>query len=116
MIEENKRIVLAFFDLCFNRHQPKMAAKTYLGEPYIQHNPQVANGIDAFVRFFESFFDDYPHFYVTVNRIIAEKDIVVLHVLAKKSHADAGEEVVEFFRMKNGKIVEHWDVISPIIV
>ena len=82
--------------------------------PYIQHNPQVASGIEPFVHFFERFFIDYPQSFVEVKSIIAERDLVVLHVLAKKYPEDAGDEVVEFFRLANGKIVEHWDVISAI--
>jgi predicted SnoaL-like aldol condensation-catalyzing enzyme len=116
MSQLNKDIVLRFFDLTFNKHQPRLAAKCYIGERYIQHNPHTADGIDAFCNTFERFFQHYPLSFVLVKRVIAENDLVVLHVLAKKHPDDSGEAVAEFFRLNDGKIVEHWDVTSPIPV
>ena len=110
----NKEIVVNFFKLTFNDHQPRKAAELYIGDPYIQHNPHVTNGAPAFFEFFEDFFKQYPESFVEIKRAIAEDDFVVLHVIAKKNPEDLGEAVAEFFRLENGKIIEHWDVVSKI--
>ena len=50
-----------------------------------------------------------------VKRVIAEGDLVALHVHSQLSPEDKGEVVVDIFRFdKDGKIVEHWDVIQAV--
>jgi membrane protein len=50
-----------------------------------------------------------------VKRIAAEGDLVFMHVFNQTSAQDRGEAVVDIFRFdRNGKIVEHWDVIQSI--
>jgi predicted SnoaL-like aldol condensation-catalyzing enzyme len=46
--------------------------------------------------------------------MIAEGDLVVLHVHTKRDEHDRGKAVVDIFRVENGKIVEHWDVIQDV--
>lgn len=111
---DTKKIVIDFFDMTFNQHQPRKAAEKYLGDPYTQHNPKAADGARAFSTKFEVFFERFPQSFVEIKRVIAENDMVVLHVLAKKTPEDRGEAVAEFFRLHNGKIVEHWDVVEAI--
>jgi predicted SnoaL-like aldol condensation-catalyzing enzyme len=52
-LERNKKNVLAFYDLMFNQNNPTEAIKRYVGEVYIQHNPAVADGKQAFIEYFE---------------------------------------------------------------
>ncbi|KTD62391.1 nuclear transport factor 2 family protein [Legionella shakespearei] len=114
MLEKNKEIVMNFFELTFNQHQPREAAIRYLHESYIQHNPNAPDGREAFYTLFEKYFQDYPLSHVEIRRIIADENMVVLHVLAKKYPDDCGEIVAEFFRIEDQKIIEHWDVISAL--
>jgi predicted SnoaL-like aldol condensation-catalyzing enzyme len=51
-LEWNKKNVMAFYDLMFNQNNPTEAIKRYVGEVYIQHNPAVANGKEAFIEYF----------------------------------------------------------------
>ncbi len=48
-LERNKENVLSFYDLMFNQNNPTEAIKKYVGEVYIQHNPAVADGKEAFM-------------------------------------------------------------------
>ncbi|UOP00360.1 nuclear transport factor 2 family protein [Kingella potus] len=106
---------MAFYDLAFNKHQPEEAVKKYVAEPYIQHNPTVADGGKAFVEAFAPFLKENPQSRAEVKRVVAEGDLVVLHVFSRTSPQDRGEAVVDIFRVdKAGKIVEHWDVIQPV--
>ena len=47
-------------------------------------------------------------------RTVAEGDLVVTHSLLKTSPEGRGTAVADFFRLEEGKVVEHWDVLQPI--
>ncbi|MFT7651581.1 MAG: putative SnoaL-like aldol condensation-catalyzing enzyme [Limisphaerales bacterium] len=52
-LEANKENAQSFYDLMFNQCDPRRAIEAYAGEEYIQHNPEVADGRDAFIEYFE---------------------------------------------------------------
>lgn len=110
----NARIVVDFYDMAFNRHQPTQAARLYIGDRYIQHNPAVPNGAAAFYGYFEDFFKDHPQSRATIHRVIADGDLVALHVHSQEKPDDPGRAIVDIFRLENGKIVEHFDVIQDV--
>ena len=112
--EKNKKIVVDFYELAFNKHKPTEAANKYIGDKYIQHNPNVPDGANAFYTYFESEFKKNPHSKVIIKRAIAEGDLVVLHLNSKQNDKDSGLAIVDIFRVENGKIVEHWDVIQEV--
>ncbi|MBX3302161.1 MAG: ester cyclase [Nitrospira sp.] len=112
--EKNKKLVRDFYELAFNQHRPTEAAKKYIGEQYIQHNPNVPNGAEAFYGFFEGFFKEHPKSHVDIKRILADGDLVALHLHSKVDENDPGLAIIDIFRVENGKIVEHWDVIQPV--
>ena len=111
---ENARIVVAFYDLAFNQHRPTEAARLYIGDRYIQHNPLVPNGAEPFYAYFEGFFRDNPQSRATIHRVIADGDLVALHVHSQETPDDPGRAIVDIFRVENGKIVEHFDVIQAV--
>ena len=112
--EKNKKIVLDFYEMAFNQHKPTEAAKKYIGDAYIQHNPHVPNGAQAFYGYFEGYFKANPRSHVIFAHVLAEGDLVVLHLNSKKDDQDLGRAVVDIFRLENGKIVEHWDVVQEV--
>lgn len=112
--EANKQAVVAYYTLAFNDKQPEEAVARYVGDRYIQHNPQAPDGPEAFIAFVRGFADQAPGLNIEIKRVIAEGDLVMTHGLITTSPDDRGMAAVDIFRLEDGKIVEHWDVVQPV--
>lgn len=113
--EQNKKNALEFYEMAFNQHKLDEAVAKYVGSEYLQHNPTVADGGKAFIDAFKPFLKENPKSHATVKRVLADGDLVALHVHSQLNEQDRGEAVVDIFRFdNNGKIVEHWDVIQAV--
>ena len=113
-LEANKRIVREWHDIAINQRKPEEAVAKYLGSHYRQHNPGAADGAEPFIGFVKRFAQTYPDFRMESKRIIAEGNYVVLHSHLIRKPGDRGMAVVDIFRLENGKIVEHWDVVQEV--
>lgn len=114
--ERNKANAVAFYNLAFNEKKAQEAADRYIGSVYLQHNPYVADGKEAFVKAANGFFAKSPQRSAIIKRAVAEGDLVVLHVHSRAHPQDAGRAVVDIFRFDDkGKIVEHWDVAQDVV-
>ena len=112
-LEENKRNAIAFYRMAYEG-DPGKAIETYVGNEYIQHNPDVADGTEGFVRYFERMQDEYPEKSIEFVRCIAEGDLVALHTHQTWPGNDQ-YVTMDFFRFdEKGKICEHWDAIQQI--
>jgi predicted SnoaL-like aldol condensation-catalyzing enzyme len=118
--EANKRLVLDFFRVVFEARNAE-AAKDFLSEGYLQHNPSVPTGRDGFIGYFTPVFarqggpkppkptlDDPP------AEVAAEGDLVsVMWKVNRPEPSDASHTYESFwfdmFRVRDGLIVEHWD-------
>ncbi|MEO9862836.1 MAG: nuclear transport factor 2 family protein [Yoonia sp.] len=111
---KNKRNVISFYEMMFNDCEPAKAIKTFAGDVYIQHNPHVGDGKQAFIDYFERMAAEYPGKRVEIKRAFAEGDHVILHChqIWPDNLEYAGMDI---FRLDEaGKIVEHWDVLQEL--
>ena len=111
--DANKALVLAFYDAAFSKLDAEQAA-TYLAPGYIQHNPEVANGVAPLQDYVRWIRANTPQSRASIKRMLADGDLVMLHVHNQDKPGERGVAVVDIFRVANGKIAEHWDVIQPV--
>ncbi|EKK5268774.1 ester cyclase [Cronobacter dublinensis] len=110
--EANRQRVITFYDQFFNQHDT--AAADVVADDYRQHNPEVPDGKAPFVNYFSGFFRDNPQSRAKVIRSAADGDLVWLQVHSTNGSHDRGQAVLDIFRVKDGKIVEHWDIIQDV--
>jgi len=112
-LKSNKANAIAFYKLAY-KGNPKEAVKKYVGRSYIQHNPEVEDGPEGFIAYFERMQKEYPKKSIDFLRCIAEGDLVALHTLQKWPDNDH-YITMDFFRFDEvGKICEHWDAIQKV--
>ena len=126
-IQTNKSLVEQFCTTVFINHDLSNFER-FLKEDYIQHNPDIAQGREGFRSFFEQTFKAMPDFKYTLRKIIGEDDMVWIYCTTTATHTTApwldvqpkgnklNFNVVDMFRIEDGKIAEHWDVADTYLL
>ena len=119
--ERNKKVVREFYEEVFRKHD-LAAVDRFMHDDYIQHNPDVRQGRKGFVDFHKGFFAAIPDSCATINQIVAEGDLVFVYNTITGTHIGKGfldypptgnqlcYDAVDMFRLRDGKLCEHWDV------
>ncbi len=113
LTEKNRDIVEAFADIFYRQKNVKKAFMDYVSENYIQHNLNILDGREAAIEMLEPMFSN-PEASFDIKRILVDSDLAVIHLHGKMNKTHLGGAVADIFRLENGKIVEHWDVLQPV--
>lgn len=103
-----------FMDMTAHQHRVDEAAALFLAEPYIQHNPRAASGIEEFRTGMTALLSAQPNRRYDIKRVLVDGNFVVLHSHVTNGPDDPGTAIVDIFRAQDGKFVEHWDVQQPL--
>jgi len=108
----NKKIVVEFYQKLFGDKDISVIDQ-YIVEDYIQHNPIAADGRQALKEIANKWIANQPKTQVDFQKVVADGDLVFLHIKTK-SFSGKDLSLVDIFRLKNGKIVEHWDIMQEV--
>jgi predicted SnoaL-like aldol condensation-catalyzing enzyme len=106
--EKNKKVVLEAFDTLFNKRD-YAAAEKFWSPRYIQHSAHIAAGRKGLFDLIKSL---PPTLRYEPGRIVAEDDFVIVHGRYSGHGLPSNWIVADIVRMKDGILVEHWDVIQ----
>ena len=113
-MERNKKVAVDFLETVFIRHEIDEGIARCLGVTYKQHNAEAPDGKEGLRAHFKAVFKRLPTATVVIKRVFADGDFVLVHINWKDRPTDRGSAVVDIYRLENGRLVEHWDVVQPI--
>ena len=111
--EQNRQIISEFIELFYKQKKVRKAFDEYVSEQYIQHNPSIDNGKEAAIEMLEPKFSN-PEATFEVKRVLVDGDLAAIHLNGKLSANTLGLAVVDLYRIEDGKIREHWDVLEHV--
>jgi len=120
--DDNKKIIGAFAESVLVK-KDLSAVDQYMRSDYIQHNPLVKPGASGFKEFFSAWFASVPDWRYSVKKIVADESEVWVYgtyagTLEKEwlgvtaSGQKYAFDAVDIFRLEEGKLAEHWDVMD----
>ncbi|HEY2524461.1 MAG TPA: nuclear transport factor 2 family protein [Candidatus Binataceae bacterium] len=113
--ESPKAVVLEFYKLALEQLRPKDAFEKYATPDFVEHSVDIEGGTrQAAITFLEGLIRRFPAPKWKIVRSAAEGDLAFLHVHVTPAPGERGVAIVEIFRVRDGKITEHWDVIQPV--
>lgn len=112
--EASRKTVLAFYQEGLVNRQPQRAFLRYMSADFVEHKPDVPKGTrEETAKFLAEIIAEVPGARWEIIRTIAEKDMVFLHARFTPAPGAPAYALADIFRVKNCKIVEHWDVVAP---
>jgi predicted SnoaL-like aldol condensation-catalyzing enzyme len=90
------------------------AVDRYIAPDYVQHSSLAEPGVEALKAFLDKVRAESPDARQTIHRAMVDGDRVAVHVHVERFAGDAGLAVVDIFRVANGMIAEHWDVLQEV--
>jgi predicted SnoaL-like aldol condensation-catalyzing enzyme len=111
--ERNKQIAIEFYNAALNEKNWEKT-RSMIGNRYVQHNLNAIDGPEGLKAHIEFLKRDFPNNRGEIKHALADGDLVALHIHNRRSPELRGNAVVDLFRIENGKVVEHWDVVQAI--
>jgi len=112
--EDNKALVAGFVNDVLKKGEFDKLTDYISTETYVQHNPHVGDGLEGLAAFVASLTKDgVSMVYEEIRKVVGCGNFVA--VLSKMNFAGRDMAVIDLFRVENGLIVEHWDVMEEIL-
>ena len=112
--EANKKLVLDMWNTVFTEKKVGEGFDRYISPDYVQHNPLASDGPESAREFLTQWFANNPDAVIEVKKVVAQGDLVFLHHHMRVNPTERGSAAVDMFRVADGKVIEHWDVVQPI--
>jgi predicted SnoaL-like aldol condensation-catalyzing enzyme len=109
-----KQVVTRFMDEFYVQKHVRSAFERWVAPSYIQHNPFAQTGRDAAIAFLEPFVAANPDLKTEIKRVIADGNLVAVHSHGWSAPGKPGMAVVDIFRVRGCRVMEHWDVVQPV--
>ena len=116
--ERNRAVVLRYMQEFINQRDMNALDEVMVAD-WIAHNPTEGNGRDALKELAAGWFQQFPELHADVKRVFADGDFVMAQTHYTINAGDRGNDwapgsgaTVDTFRLEDGKIVEHWDVVQ----
>ena len=111
--QANLDLVLAMFAQVLNPMDSE-AVDRFIAPDYIQHSQLAEPGREALKRFLDMIRKQTPEAVHDVKRAFVDGDHVIVHYHVRRWPGDKGWAVIDIFRVENGLIAEHWDVLQDV--
>ena len=112
--QANLDLVLAMFENVLNP-MDSAAVDRFISPDYIQHNQAAEPGREGLKRFLDKIRAQTPEAVHDVKRAFVDGDHVTVHYHVRRWPGDLGWAVIDIFRIENGLIAEHWDVMQDVV-
>ncbi len=112
--EANKALVKSFVENILRDGKMDLLTQYFDGDRYIQHNPAIGDGLSGLGKALAAMAEQgITMKYSQVHKVLGEGNLVL--AISEGEFAGKHTSFYDLFRVENGKIVEHWDTIEPIL-
>jgi predicted SnoaL-like aldol condensation-catalyzing enzyme len=122
--EANKTLIRSYIEEMWNKHQPS-AADHFVATNFVEHNPRLPQGLAGRKQFVTTVLAAFSDYHAELQELMAEGDMAVARVRwtgtqdgpyqgRPATHNKLVFSTADFFRIENGKIAEHWDVVDTL--
>ncbi|MQS15542.1 ester cyclase [Streptomyces kaniharaensis] len=112
---ESRRVVLGFYQEVLAKRQLDLVGQ-YMRDDYVQHSPGLKSGVQGYLQDYALFHSVFPDLEATIYRVVPQGDKVFLLATFRGHQVQTGKELVfntaELYRVQDGKLAEHWDVVD----
>ena len=112
--EANLQLVLGMFEHVLNP-MDSGAVDRFISPDYIQHHQSVEPGVASLKAFLEMIRGQTPEAVHDIKRAFVDGDHVTVHYHVRRWPGDTGWAVIDIFRVEDGLIAEHWDVMQDVV-
>jgi predicted SnoaL-like aldol condensation-catalyzing enzyme len=110
-----RQVAERFIQLFYVEANPTDAFSCWMHPDYIQHNPNAPTGRDATLAMMQASMARLPDLGHEVKRVVwGSDDLVAVHFHFVREKGTRGYAIVDILRVKDGYIVEHWDVVQEV--